>query len=134
MKKQQPWGFHKLAIGEGPEFAASIANNTLAKSCNAVSTVDSSIAEIMTSSKEYTKANKQFKVEPMRETILIQIDTKMFDAEVGYELSDGGITDINTLFIVVDGIQWNMHYLIESLKEGLVEDITDILKGKADES
>ena len=70
----------------------------------------------------------------MRETILIQIDTKMFDVEVGYEMLDGVITDINTLFIVVDGIQWNMHYLIESLKEGLVEDITDILKGKADES
>ena len=133
MKKQKPWSFLELAIGQGPEFAASVANNTLAQSCGAVSTVESSIAGMMTASKEHNKANKQFRLECMRENITVTINNKSFPAEVGYEMMDGEITDINTLSLFVDGVSWDQHYLIESLKDDIVEDITDILKGKANE-
>ena len=128
--KTGDWQFHKLAVGESPEFAKSVIDHTLHLSCAAVSTIETNVKYMMQSSKEYVKANKQFKVEPMREEIEIEINQKMFQAEVGYEMSDGVITDINTLFVIIDDIQWNMHYLIESLKDDIVEDITDILKGR----
>ena len=128
--KTGDWQFHKLAVGNSPEFAKSVIDNTLHLSCAAVSTIETNVKYMMQSSKEYVKANKQFKVELMREDITVIINNKPFPAEVSYEISDGEISDINTLFIKVDDLHRNINYLIESLKADLVEDITDILKGR----
>lgn len=67
---------------------------------------------------------------PMLEKIEVEINLKKFEAEVAFEMSGGVITDINTLFVIVDGLHWNMNYLIEPLKEGIAEDIADKLKGR----
>lgn len=129
--KTGKWKYHKLAVGESPEFAKAVIDNTLHLSCAAVSTVETRIADMMISSKEYRKAKQHFKGDDMgRETINVEINNKQFQAEVGYEISDGVITDINTLFVIVDDLHRNIDYLIEPLKEGIVEDITDILKGR----
>jgi hypothetical protein len=115
----KPWRFHKLAIDEGPEFAKSVIDNTLHKSCYAVSTIESSVADIM-------NKNKICKVdEAMRETIEITINDKSFDADIGFEMSDGVITDINTIFINDNGVDRNHYWLLEyeDLVKGFIEDI-----------
>ena len=128
--KSGDWKFHQIAVKDDPVFFAAIANQTLNESCENIGGIEVNISFMMKKANEHFKANPQFSVNCMREAVKVTINDKEFDADVGFELSGGVITDITTMFVIIDGIHWNMHYLIESLKESIVEDITDILKGE----
>ncbi|MBL4575594.1 MAG: hypothetical protein JKY51_05800 [Opitutaceae bacterium] len=66
----------------------------------------------------------------MQEEIEIEINLKMFKAIVHFEMHEGAVSYINALFVIIDGLHWNLHFLIEELKESIVEDILDNLKAK----
>jgi len=128
MKKQIPWKFHQIAVKSEPVFFAAIANNELEPACKDIGGIEVKIAGMMTSSKEHNKANKQFRLECMRESVEVIINDRPYPAEVSYEMMDGEVTDINTLFLIIDGLHQNFHYMIEELKEDIAEDIIEALK------
>ena len=132
MKKQIPWKFHEIAVKNDPVFFAAIANHELEPACKNIGGIEAKVAEMMTSSKEHNKTNKKFKLENMREIITIEINLRMFTAEVGFEMVDGVVTDINTLFVIIDDLHWNMNYLIEPLKSDIEEDIMNNLIGRGE--
>ena len=125
-----PWSHHELVACE--ESISAVMDGTFDRSVDSIKQVEVSLLYMMQSSKEYVKANKQFEVEAMQERIEVFINNIKFPAEVGYEMVDGEISDINTLFVIVSGLHWNMNYLIESLKDDIVEDITNNLKGRTE--
>ena len=126
--KHEPW--HHLELVATEESITSLMNVNFDRSVDAIKEVETNILYMMQSSKEWSKANKQFEVEGMHEVIEVTINDQPFQAEVGFEMSDGIITDINTLFVIVDGLHWNMNYLIEPLKADIEEDIINNLKGR----
>lgn len=67
----------------------------------------------------------------MQRAIEIEINLKKFKSVVAFEMHDGEVSDINCLHIFVNDVPYDAFYLIEDIKESLVEDITDLLVREA---
>ncbi|PHS60946.1 MAG: hypothetical protein COB12_12520 [Flavobacterium sp.] len=123
--KSGDWNFHQIAVKDDPVFFAAIANQTLNETCENIGGIEVNISFMMKNANEHFKANPQFSVNCMRETIEITINDKSFDADIGFEMVDGVITDLNTIFINDKGVDRNHYWLLEyeDLVKGFIQDI-----------
>ena len=73
---------------------------------------------------------------PMLADIEVEINLKMFEAVVSFEMSEGEITDITTLFVIINDLHQNFYFLLddEEIRIGIIIDIeTKLMERVKDE-
>jgi hypothetical protein len=104
----EPW--HHLELVAGDESILSIMNGTFDRSINSIKEIETNILYMMQSSKEWSKAQRQYLGGKMKAQIEININGVMMPAIIEFHWSDseGILTDVSKIDLVVSGGFQNM--------------------------